>query len=404
MVSRTGAPRKKRRHTRKKKTTQKKWVWAGLAILGIAAVGIFGYALYQSLILRHTHPLPPTFEAYPPQGIETKIKEIDRGIYNALIDLNIPPGDVAFKKVQPKKDKEGFWTFSGLEIRLPTTCLYSSIKEAFLSRLSTHIPGKSLRFVSRSPQQLILDLFINTHHTHRLVFVRLGDKRPVTPPPSSLPRVAIIIDDLGYDEKIASKFLALDSVLSFSVLPHSPFQKTIARAVHHSGRDILLHLPMEPLEYPQVDPGAGALLCSMTPDHLLDQLRKNLTAVPFVRGLNNHMGSRLTQDPAKMRQIFTVLKKQNLFFVDSLTSPQSYGQQAAHLLKVKFAQRQVFLDHDQDPYAIRFQIRRLITIAKEQGKAIGIGHPYPVTWEVLRHDLPDIATQVELVRVSEVVG
>ena len=192
--------------------------------------------------------------------------------------------------------------------------------------------------------------------------------------------------------------------MSFSVLPHSPFQETIARAVHHSGRDLLLHLPMEPVEYPQVDPGAGALLSSMTPDRLLDQLRKNLGAVPYIVGVNNHMGSRLTQNPAKMRQIFTVLKKQNLFFVDSLTSPRSCGQQAARLLKLKFAQRQVFLDHDQDPHAIRFQLRRLISVAKEQGGAIGIGHPYPITWEVLKDELSDIATQVELVRVSDVVG
>jgi len=403
MVSRTGAPRKKRRHTKKKKAPRKKYVGTGLAILGIVAVGIFGYALYL-FTLKHAHTSLPIFEAFPTQGIETKIKAIDRCIYNALTDLNIPPGDVAFKAVELKRYKERSWTFSGLEIRLPTTLAYSRIKEAFLSRLSARIPRESLRFALRPPQQLILDLSVNTHHTHRLVFVRPGEKKPVTSPRSNLPRVAIIIDDLGYDEEIASKFLALDGVMSFSVLPHSPFQETIARAVHHRGGELLLHLPMEPVEYPQVDPGAGALLSSMTPDRLLDQLRKNLDAVPYIVGVNNHMGSMLTQNPAKMRQIFTVLKKQNLFFVDSLTSPRSYGQQAARLLKLKFAQRQVFLDHDQDPHAIRFQIRRLISVAKERGRAIGIGHPYPITWEVLSDELSDIATQVELVRVSEIVG
>ena len=403
MVGRTGGPRKKRRHTKKKKASQKKYVGTGLAILGVVAVAIFGYALYR-LTLKHAHTSLPIFEAFPTQGIETKIKEIDRCICNALIDLNIPPGDVAFKAIEPKRYKERSWAFSGLEIRLPTTLAYSRIKEAFLSRLSARLPRESLRFALRPPQRLILDLSVNTHHTHRLVFVRLGEKKPVTSPRSNLPKVAIIIDDLGYDEEIASKFLALDEIMSFSVLPHSPFQETIARAVHHSGRDLLLHLPMEPVEYPQVDPGAGALLSSMTPDRLLDQLRKNLGAVPYIVGVNNHMGSRLTQNPAKMRQIFTVLKKQNLFFVDSLTSPRSCGRQAARLLKLKFAQRQVFLDHDQDPHAIRFQLRRLISVAKELGGAIGIGHPYPITWEVLKDELSDIATQVELVRVSEVVG
>ena len=103
--------------------------------------------------------------------------------------------------------------------------------------------------------------------------------------------VAIIIDDLGYDENLASKFLALDGVMSFSVLPRSPFQKCIASTIHHGGRDVLVHLPMEPVEYPDVDPGPGALLSSMAPDDLLDQLRKNLDAVPIAVGVNNHMGS-----------------------------------------------------------------------------------------------------------------
>lgn len=160
---------------------------------------------------------------------------------------------------------------------------------------------------------------------------------------------------------------------------------------------------MEPMEYPEVDPGVGALLSSMTPDDLLDQLQEDLDSVPLAVGVNNHMGSRLTQDPARMRQIFTILKKRNLFFVDSLTSPQSCCQQSALLLKLKFAQRHVFLDHVQDQNAIRFQIKRLVSMARKHGKAIGIGHPYPATWEVLSEELPNIKNQVELVRVSELV-
>jgi polysaccharide deacetylase 2 family uncharacterized protein YibQ len=105
-----------------------------------------------------------------------------------------------------------------------------------------------------------------------------------------------------------------------------------------------------------------------------------------------------------MRQIFTILKKRNLFFVDSLTSPRSCCQETAHLLNLKFAQRNVFLDHVQEPNAIRFQIKRLISVARKKGKAIGIGHPYPTTLEVLREELPNIKKRVGLVRISELVG
>jgi polysaccharide deacetylase 2 family uncharacterized protein YibQ len=404
MVSRKRVPRRKGPRIRKKRASYKKRVGVGLGILGIIAIGVFGYSLYGSFASRHIPVLSPIFEAYPAQGIETKIKEVDRCIYNALLDLSIPPGDVAFKTVETKKDKGVLWTFSGIEIRLPTTCRHSSVKKAFLSRLSVRIPENSVRFVSRSPQRLILDLSIDAYHTHRLAFIKHLEMKSAVSTPSKLPRVAIIIDDLGYDKKIASKFLTLNEVMSFSVLPHSPFQKAIARAINESRRDLLLHLPMEPIEYPQIDPGVGALLSSMTPDCLLDQLGRNLNAVPFIVGVNNHMGSRLTQDPAIMRQILIVLKKRNLFFVDSLTNPQSCSQRVAHQLKVDFARRHVFLDHDQDANAIRFQIRRLISIAKKQGWAIGIGHPHPVTWEVLNDELPNIATQVEFVRVSDVVG
>ncbi len=279
-----------------------------------------------------------------------------------------------------------------------------SIEAAFHKVFSGLVPTTSLRFASGPQNETILNLSVNGRHTHRLVFVTAIKDKPVVCPPLRLPKIAIIIDDLGYDKRMASKFLELDAKLSFSVLPHSPFQRMIAIAIHRSGRDVLLHLPMEPLEYPDIDPGDGTLLCSMDPDELLDQLRKDLDAVPFVAGINNHMGSRLTQDSAKMRQVFTILKRRNLFFVDSLTNPGSRCAQAAKLLQVKFAERNVFLDHAQDPYAIRFQIKRLLTIAKTKGRAIGIAHPYPVTLQVLREELPNIEREVNIVRVSQFVG
>lgn len=376
-----------------------------LVIFSLVFLGAFSYSLYRLIISRNTNPpLQPVFETYPPRGMEIKTKQIDRHIYDVLLALNIPARDVAFKRVEHKRDRKDIWAFSELEIRIPKTLLHSKIKQEFLAQLSEFIPNKSISFASGSQQELILDLSINGHLTHRVFFVKLREKRPAVSLPSSLPRVAIIIDDLGYDQNMASRFLVLSGVMSFSVLPHSPFQKSIATKIHRSGKEVLLHLPMEPEEYPQVDPGVGALLSSMTPDDLLDQLRKNLDTIPFVAGVNNHMGSKLTQDPAKMRQIFTVLKKRNLFFIDSLTSPRSCCQGCAQLLKLKFAQRHIFLDHVQDPKAIRFQIKRLVGVARKVGRAIGIGHPYPATWEVLRKELPTIRNQVNFVKVSELVG
>lgn len=230
--------------------------------------------------------------------------------------------------------------------------------------------------------------------------------KPVPPPddpPGILPRVAIILDDLGYHETLAAKFLDLDAVLTYSILPHSPYQEIIARGAHTRGFEIMLHLPMEPLEYPTVDAGPGTLLTSMTPDDLIRQLIKNLEAVPFVLGVNNHMGSKMSTDSTQMNQIFTVLKSRGLFFIDSRTTTGSVGWASARLFQVPFTKRDVFIDHFQEPDFIRKQIAQLIQIAKNSGRAVGLIHPHQVTYDVIREILPDLKRAVKLVPASELV-
>ncbi len=219
----------------------------------------------------------------------------------------------------------------------------------------------------------------------------------------SRPPVAIIIDDLGYENKIASKLLQLDATLNFAFLPFGPFQDRILQKAHAKGFDILLHLPMEPVEYPMVDPGRGALLTSMSPDELIRQLEENIESIPWVKGVNNHMGSKMTSLSSQMLQIFTILKKNELFFVDSRTTTETLSRPSARLLQVAFAERDIFLDHYQETGFIKGQIRELIQVAHDQGFAIGIGHPYPVTHEVLRKMLPELKKSVTLVPISSLV-
>ncbi|MEW6671947.1 MAG: divergent polysaccharide deacetylase family protein [Thermodesulfobacteriota bacterium] len=217
------------------------------------------------------------------------------------------------------------------------------------------------------------------------------------------PRVAIIIDDLGYDSKMAQKFIELDAVLTFSILPFGPFQRQIADSVHAKGFETMLHLPMEPVEYPQVDPGEGALLASMTPDELIEQLNKNLEEVPHAKGVNNHMGSRMTANSTQLYQIFTILKKRDLFFIDSRTTADTLCKPSARLFQLSFSQRDIFLDNIQQAKAVRKQLNQLLEIAESHGEAIGIAHPYAVTVDVLREMLPEIQKKVELVPASALV-
>ena len=219
-------------------------------------------------------------------------------------------------------------------------------------------------------------------------------------PPTHLPKVAIIIDDMGYDRQIAKMFMDLNAPLTFSLLPHNHLGQALTAEINKKGLELMLHLPMEPEEYPTVDPGPGALLVSMPPDELIAQLNANLDSVPGIKGVNNHMGSKMTAVSTRMYQVFSVLKQRNLFIVDSRTTPDTLCRPSARLFKVPFAQRDVFLDHVQSPDFIRQQFERLVSIARDNGEAIGIAHPHLVTYDVLRDLLPELRQKVELVPAS----
>jgi uncharacterized protein len=224
-----------------------------------------------------------------------------------------------------------------------------------------------------------------------------------TIPADTLPKVAIIIDDIGYDKHIVKKFIRLDAPLTFSMLPFSPFEKEISNAAKQNKIETMLHLPMEPSEYPIVNPGPGALLCSMSADELIDQLKKNLQSVSNVKGVNNHMGSKMTQHSAQMHQIFSILKKEGLYFIDSRTTHKTICKPSARLLQVPFAERDIFLDHLPTSDFIEGQLKKLIHTARQQGYAIGIGHPHLETHRVLKKMLPKLKKKVRIVPASQIV-
>lgn len=228
-------------------------------------------------------------------------------------------------------------------------------------------------------------------------------KKPAPPDglPPKAPRIAIIIDDLGYDEDMAGLFCSLDYPVTISILPDSPHAKSVAALARSKGKQVLLHLPMEPLEYPAVDPGPGALLSGMETDEMLAVLESDLASVPYAQGVNNHMGSRLSREETVLNPLFTALKARGLFFVDSVTAPGPQARAAARMLRLPFAQRDVFLDHEQTREFVEKQMDRLVALAQKNGHAIGIGHPHEVTYEVLRERLPELADTAVISPVSE---
>ena len=166
----------------------------------------------------------------------------------------------------------------------------------------------------------------------------------------------------------------------------------------------MLHLPLEPRGFPLKDPGKGALFVAMDERELVRQLRKDLDAVPYITGVNNHMGSRFMEQGEKVRLVLGELKKRGLFFLDSRTTARSQGYRIARELALRAGKRDLFLDNETDVQTIKAQVERLIRIARDHGTAIGICHPYPSTVTVLTTMIPQIKAQgIDIVPLSQVL-
>ncbi len=201
-------------------------------------------------------------------------------------------------------------------------------------------------------------------------------------------KVAILIDDLGGSLVRLNEILDLDSPITISVLPHLKHSREVSRIAAMSGRNVLLHLPMEPKNSIVNHAGQGVLLTAMSGDAIMKTVAEDLKSVPDAIGVNNHMGSKFTEDEAGMSSVFTVLKERGLFFVDSRTTSASAGRRLAAASGILHGQRDVFLDNERDVNYIDGQIQKLIDIARKRGSAIAIGHPYPETLAALREMIP----------------
>jgi len=216
----------------------------------------------------------------------------------------------------------------------------------------------------------------------------------------ALPKVAIVIDDLGPNKQIAREVLKLKGPLTLSILPQQSYSAWIAREGNRLGRDIMIHIPMEasrPLKL-----GKGGLYTWMTDREIIQTIEEDLLSVPHVKGANNHMGSLFTRDERVMKTVISELRGRGLFFLDSLTTPESVGFRLAKEQGLKTLRRDVFLDDSDDPGEIRTQWEKLIKAANQKGHAVALGHPKKNTIEFLQKVLSS-SKEVTIVPVSELI-
>lgn len=216
--------------------------------------------------------------------------------------------------------------------------------------------------------------------------------------------MSIIIDDLGDQLAEGERVIALPGPVTCAILPGTHYSQRLARAARAAGKEVMLHLPMQ-AGSGNHQLGPGALTNDMDEQALLRTLRADLDSVPFVAGVNNHMGSLLTRMPGPMAWVMAELQRRGgLYFVDSRTTGGTVAERVAYDSGLPVTARDVFLDDDPNPALIRRRLAELITMARIRGSAVGIGHPRPNTLDLLERALPHLARfGVTLVPVSELI-
>jgi len=216
------------------------------------------------------------------------------------------------------------------------------------------------------------------------------------------PSIALIIDDIGYNAALGEQAIALPGAVTFAVLPHTPHGKELAELANQRGKEIMLHAPMSNLSNMALGP--GALTAELNKEVFVATLNDDIDAIPHLQGVNNHMGSALTEMAIPMQWVMEVLKARNLYFVDSYTTAKSVAGKTAQEQQIPTMTRNVFLDNVQSHEDIDREFQKLLELAREKGVAVGIGHPYKETLAYLELALPLLEEEgIELITASQMI-
>lgn len=208
----------------------------------------------------------------------------------------------------------------------------------------------------------------------------------VAAPPAGPPRLVLIIDDLGDNYPLGARAIELPGDITYSVLPETPDASRLAIMAHRAGKQVMLHVPMSNVGHLPLGP--GGLTDDMHSWDLMAWLHYDIDSVPYVRGVNNHMGSELTADPQAMATVMRELQCHDLYFIDSRTTTATVAARAAAKAGIAHLSRDVFLDDSRQRGAMRKQFRHWLALARRDGFAVAIAHPHPATLEFLERNLP----------------
>lgn len=359
------------------------WIALGIALV---AGGIAAY-FSQPQPRVYTLPVieePPQWKAGP-EDIDAFADTLTARAKAALIGLGVP-GEAIQAARLPEAERDSLrW-----QIRADVPdALPLSVCNLSLTRLADQLGGAVLDgSEDRTGEALSLLVGINGEQT-TLIALEKSVKLDRT-----AGRIAIVIDDFGYqDQALIRAFCDLPQPITFSIFPGERHTAWTARRATKKNHGVMVHLPMEPVGYPEHNPGPDAIFVDDAPEKIAALTQNALAAVPHARGMNNHMGSRVTQNAAAMKAVLQIVKQRDFFFVDSRTSPRSVAYAIAREMGIRSGRGALFLDLAADEGAIAKQLYALAARARQEGAAIGIGHAKRETLRALQRVLPALEEQ-----------
>jgi hypothetical protein len=346
---------------------------------------------------------PPAYEeeSVIESDLSRALSQIDNAIYDSLYQGEEGAKGVIFTEVESGSKREQDWNLTELLLDIPDRSTALRLQKCIKAELNPLGPQITLNTVEVKNREIVCHVSALGLNTHRIRLIYGGREEEFY---EGLPRIALIIDDLGYDLEMAISFFQLDLPLTFSVLPIAPHTETIVQEANRRGIELMLHLPMEPRNYPKSDPGPGALLTKMDETEIRRTLEAHLGRIEGGRGVNNHMGSSFTEKNDKMGIVLRELKKRNMYYIDSRTTKETVALKMAKKMGLTSGRRHVFLDNELSPKRIRFQVERLLGMARRSGAAIGIAHPHKETLQALREYQHRLEKDVQVVPASELLA
>lgn len=342
-------------------------------VVTLAAVLLLGTAFYLTAILSY----------------KIKLNRLDVEILRLLKDYSISKTNVAVVKEYTVKKP--------LDIERFRDSLKAPLEKIGFKLLRY----ETIRQEGRAVSTFEIGTARRTFYILKLTGMELF-KKALVRPRGPTAKIAIVIDDWGYNMNNIELLDSINIPLTISILPGLVNSTRIAKNQHsNKNRQVILHMPMEP-EDKSIRLEKNTVFTTMDNDKILTLLRASLKTVPYAKGLSNHMGSKATQDEELVRAVMKELKQRRLYFLDSLATPDTVCQQEAADLKLKFAKRDIFLDNVADKNYISSQLDKLIRLARRKGFAVGVGHDRTLTLEVIREKTQQLKGEdIEFVFVSE---